>query len=506
MSLRLRLILFMVGLVAGLAIALSALHLNALVNSLSNEAIDRSSFVSQRITSFLLEHIGQHSADFEPAKGMAETKVLWNEIVATDRDLGPVLEQNMALSPSIVEVNIASETGQVLASSNPGKVGGFLTPFERLEQWRDQSLYRQLMDLVRGRRDYQVSVPIGIEGQTAPVFTIQVVTSSVLLRDTLLPQIRRLAEVSLAALVVTLLFTALLSHRLLRPVKRIEQTIDRIVQGQDRIDAAEAGSPEAREFAVVEDKLNLLGQQFKGARQDASALRSNVEELLEKMASQLDVADRLIAIGRLTGGVAHEIKNPLNALSLHIDLLRAKGNEQTAGEMEVLAREVRRLDRVVKTFLDFSRPVEVRFSNTDLNAVVRETAEFLAPQASAAGTALTVETGPEAAVLRGDADMLKQAVLNLAANALEAMGEGGSLILRVGSQGRRIMLDVADTGPGIPPEVSEKIFHLYYTTKPQGSGMGLAMTFRAVQLHNGTISLTSEIGNGTTFHLEFPAI
>ena len=146
------------------------------------------------------------------------------------------------------------------------------------------------------------------------------------------------------------------------------------------------------------------------------------------MASQLDVASRLAAISRITGGVAHEIKNPLNAISLHLDLLRARlgaPEEELAAEIDILLEEVRRLDRVVKTFLDFSRPVEVRFEDVDLAALVREVADLMTPQARLAGIAMRFESAGEMpARIRGDADMLKQAVLNLVTNALDAMGTG----------------------------------------------------------------------------------
>jgi signal transduction histidine kinase len=108
--------------------------------------------------------------------------------------------------------------------------------------------------------------------------------------------------------------------------------------------------------------------------------------------------------------------------------------------------------------------------------------------------------------IRGDADLLKQAILNLVTNAIEAMKNGGSVTLRVQPEPpNRIVLEVADDGPGIPAELRDKVFQLYFTTKTRGSGIGLAMIFRAVQLHNGTISFASEDGKGTTFRLEFPA-
>jgi len=518
MSLRVRLVLLIVALVALVAMALSFLYLDNLINTLSNDALERSEQASQQVKAFVIGQINQHASDYEVPSTKPETATLWNEIVATDRDLPTMLEKMLALSPALVEINIAGQTGKILASSNPLHIDGMLTPLQPFAVWKNGPLYRRMVDLMARRPDYQVRVPLGFSGQTDPVFTIQVVASTVLLRSALLPQVETLAEVSGGALLISLLLTVLGTNRVLRPLKRIEQTIDRIVQGNYRGEESRARLD--KEFAVVESKLNLLGQRYRGAREDATELKHNVDELLERMASQLDVASRLAAISRITGGVAHEIKNPLNAISLRLDLLRARlgaPEDELIAEIDILSKEVRRLDRVVKTFLDFSRPLEVRLQEVDLAVLAAEVADLFGPQARLAGIALRFETGengaaastslaPSPMIIRGDPDMLKQAILNLVTNALEAMKSGGNLVLRAMRVNGTVTLSVADDGPGIPPELREKVFQLYFTTKTKGSGIGLAMTFRAVQLHNGTIDFTSEDGRGTTFRLQFPAL
>jgi signal transduction histidine kinase len=308
------------------------------------------------------------------------------------------------------------------------------------------------------------------------------------------------------AIGLSLLLTMLATTRTLRPVKRIEDTIDRIAQGT--VGGEEPDGMLAKEFRAVESKLNLLGQQYRGAREDASIARHNVDLLVERMASQLDVATRLAAISRLTGGVAHEIKNPLNAIGLRLELLRARLGEpdqELFGEIDILSREVHRLDRVVKTFLDFSRPLDVHLQDLDLGVLAGEVTEFITPQARLAKIEIDFSAPSEPAPMRGDSDLLKQAVLNLVTNAMDAMPNGGRLRVRVEKGGDKLILEISDTGSGIPPELRDKVFQLYFTTKPKGSGIGLAMTYRAVQLHNGTISFKSEADSGTTFRLEFPA-
>jgi signal transduction histidine kinase len=146
----------------------------------------------------------------------------------------------------------------------------------------------------------------------------------------------------------------------------------------------------------------------------------------------------------------------------------------------------------------------------ELCSVVREICELIRPQANLAKVEVECVSPPEPARMRGDPDLIKQAVLNLMTNALEAMPNGGKLRVSVegssDAKSGRWTLEVTDTGPGIPPELRQKVFQLYFTTKSKGSGIGLAMTYRAVQLHNGTISFSSEGGQGTTFRLEFPAL
>ena len=513
MSLRLRLILLIVTLVALVAVSLSALHLDTLLRSLSNDAAKQSELASQQVSSFLSDHVNQHYKDRATPATMEETRAVWRDIVATDQDIANMLEKMMALSHSLVEINVADEGRTILVSSDPQRAGTPLAKLQSLSDWGKRPLNSRLLDLMARRPDYEVTVPIGRIGQSEPLFTVQVVSSGVFLRDALMPDVQRLAVVSGAILAVSLLLTVLATQTILRPLRHIEETIDRIVQGN--YGGEQSRGAMAKEFEVVETKLNLLGQKFRGAREDAKELRNNVGQLLERMATQIDVGARLAAISRVTGGVAHEIKNPLNAIALRLDLVSerlAATNGEPAihddlmKDIDILSKEVLRLDRVVKTFLDFSRPMEVHFLKLDLAELAREVCVLLAPQAKAARVDLAFELPAEPVQMRGDADMLRQVILNLVTNAIEAMKEGGKIVVTVSQEAQAVRLDISDTGPGIDPNLRERVFQLYFTTKVRGSGIGLAMTFRAVQMHNGTIDFDSETGRGTTFHIQFPAI
>jgi signal transduction histidine kinase len=230
-------------------------------------------------------------------------------------------------------------------------------------------------------------------------------------------------------------------------------------------------------------------------------------EAQRQIGRQLQTADRLAAISRISGGVAHEVKNPLNAILLHVEVARTrlkKGEADVTPQMEVISREILRLDRVVKTFLDFTRPVELNYRVVPLREIVNEIAELARPQAEADKIRMVVEQEAEGAEVRVDRDMFKQAVLNVVVNAMQAMRGGGELRLECTSTHDTAEIRVSDTGAGIPSELREKIFRLYFTTKEGGSGIGLAMTFRIVQLHDGTIDFSSEPGKGATFVIRLP--
>jgi signal transduction histidine kinase len=219
---------------------------------------------------------------------------------------------------------------------------------------------------------------------------------------------------------------------------------------------------------------------------------------------QLGISSRLAAITRLTSGVAHEIKNPLNAMALHLEVLKSRLDGQQP-ELDVIAREIKRLDNVVKTFLNFNKPVVLQARPIDLNRVVEQVLALVLVEAQARN--IEIETVLNGKLwINGDPDLLKQAILNVVNNGLEAMKDGGKLGVRTEWGGDECRLTIRDAGPGIAPEIQDRIFNLYFTTKEHGSGIGLATTFRVVQLHSGTIDFVSEQGKGTTFRLRFPGM
>lgn len=249
-------------------------------------------------------------------------------------------------------------------------------------------------------------------------------------------------------------------------------------------------------------------QLFEDRGQPAGALLTLRDfETLQRLETQLDFATKLAALNRITAGVAHEVKNPLHAMVLHLELLNAKldAGLDPKPHVEILMSEVNRLKRVVQTFLDFTRPVELKLNQMDANILVREVI-LLAADARAQGIDLEEHYGQGPLNIKADSDLLKQALLNIIINGCQVMPNGGKLVIETGKDNGHVLITITDHGPGIPEEARDKIFNLYYTTKPKGSGIGLAQAFRAVQLHNGRIKVESEVGSGTSFRIMLPSV
>jgi signal transduction histidine kinase len=232
-------------------------------------------------------------------------------------------------------------------------------------------------------------------------------------------------------------------------------------------------------------------------------------EPLQQIQSLVDYSQKLADLGKLTSGVAHEVKNPLNAMMIHLELLRQKLHEapgEVAQTLDVLGGEIRRLDRVVQGFLRFMRPQTLTLLPLDINSLLQKVAELIAAEWADRRVTLTLRLDHDVPAINGDAELLRQAFVNLLLNASQAMPDGGAVTLSTerSPQGAAIVR-VADEGVGIAPEDLDKIFRLYYTTKPDGSGIGLSLVYRIVQMHGGGIKADSDLGKGTVMTLTFPA-
>ncbi len=239
--------------------------------------------------------------------------------------------------------------------------------------------------------------------------------------------------------------------------------------------------------------------------EDSYAKLREQADLVLEIEEQLRRADRLSALGELSAGMAHEIRNPLGSIRGTAEILK-DGIDPSDKRYEfagILIKEVDRLNRVVQDFLDFSRPGGVRQEHFDLREALEEVLLLTRQQTLKGGvrTRFEVEEPPPVA---GDREQFKQAFLNLVLNAVQAMPSGGDLVISAQVAGDELLLRFADTGQGIAPEALERIFNPFYTTRSEGTGLGLAITHRIVQGHGGRIEVQSRVGEGTVFTLHLP--
>ncbi|HUI54474.1 MAG TPA: ATP-binding protein [Bryobacteraceae bacterium] len=533
-------------------------------------------------------------------------------------------------SKELVEVVVVDADNRIVADSLPGHLGQYSPRHADFTPVVTQigALGKLRVLTQPDTRYYQLEQELG----PSPNLFVRVIVRPSLIHDYIRPVLGRSRDFALASLVGAICLTFLFSALAFRPLGRLRRQLDLLASGDyDPARAATAKSA-GDEFSVIASQVNLLGQRLRGAQDEVSDLRGNIDRVLQdledavfifnrekrlvfasgsvdkflqcertglpgqligdifppstnlgflvaqvsetgtpiqnrripldttgasknggssvllsvnlletqpgsthrgagmlvrlrdpeaqrKIGRQLQTADRLAAISRVSGGVAHEVKNPLNAILLHVEVARtrlARGETDITPQMDIISREILRLDRVVKTFLDFTRPVELNYKTVALQDLIKELVELARPQADAGKIRMIVDVAPDGvpvgpatpfaagAQVRVDSDLFKQALLNVVVNAMQAMPQGGELRFESSVANDVAEIRISDTGTGIPPELRDKIFRLYFTTKAGGSGIGLAMTFRIVQLHDGTIDFSSEPGKGTTFVIRLP--
>jgi len=286
-----------------------------------------------------------------------------------------------------------------------------------------------------------------------------------------------------------------------------ENRLGRLVLGCfDRHQPLSGREVESESGARIQVSLDFIEE--RGERIGALITLRDAESV-RRIEDEIELSRRLAAIGRLTSGVAHEVKNPINAIVVHLEVLRQKLQQvdpDTRRHIDVIGSEIQRLDRVVQTLVDFTKPVDLRLADLDLRRLVDEVVVLAQPDAERHGVSIVRDLPNASLPVKVDADLVKQAVLNIVLNGVQAMPGGGELTLLGRLAGDDAQLEIRDHGAGIPQEVRDKIFNLYFTTKKNGSGIGLAMAYRVMQLHNGSVEYDSVEGQGTTFRLRFPLV
>lgn len=328
-------------------------------------------------------------------------------------------------------------------------------------------------------------------------YIIVVLGSANSLTTILEQQSRRSLLSTLAVLLVTTCLTGIVVWRFTHPIKSLSIGARRVAGGDFSFRVPGSGRT---------DEMGELTELFN----DMTVKLARTREL----EAQLYNAEKAVVVSRLASAIAHEIRNPLNYINLTLDHLRvsfAPNDPEKQEKFDSLTRqlktEVARINTRITEFLNYSRPVKLEPRPMDVADLARDSLRMFEVQLKESNIEATITAQGEVPSIMADAESLRSALTNLVINSLQSMGGGGgkiSIVLSGEDNGRRVRIEVADSGRGIPAEDISKIFEPYYSTKETGTGLGLAIVKKAVDDHHGTISVKSKEGEGTTFTITLP--
>lgn len=416
------------------------------------------------------------------------------EKISTDPGLQTMLEL-AGYSPNMSYAAVVDPNRVILAHIDRTRVGSRLEPAEDLQTLVEAGHWSQARAIyTQGgtTREWRMQLMLDFGAGPQEFASIRVGVTTLLLQDDLEEALTPALLTALALLIGAVLVSTLLSHWLLRPILLLRAGLARLGQGDTGV---------TLDFAA-QDEFADLGESFNAV--SARLAREHEEGQISKST----LSRKLAALGRVSSGIAHEVKNPLNAMRIHLELLRMKTADVpgTHDHVQVLADQMRRLDEVVQGFLSFTKSEDLTIAPIGARELFDEILPVLSAEAGKTGVRVDVDVAGDVPSIAGDRTLLEQALLNLGINACHAMPNGGRLHLSARRAGEgQIDLVVADTGTGIAPEHLEKIFNLYFTTKPDGSGVGLALVYRTIHLHGGDIAVESVPGSGTTFTITLPS-
>lgn len=525
--------------------------------------------------------------------------------LSTDRDLNNMMESIVGNWPMIYDAAITDNEGKAILHNNADLIGKPVPARPNFSIIKEAKFRQQLSLVYNPPTTYDVEMPLHLNG--APFGTVRVGISTVFLKNAISPHLQKSIFYSGLAVLLSLIFAAVVSHIALGPLERIKRTLDSVTSGE--ADVVPEEETETDEYGLVTLKIAHLGRQVRDAKEIFSALKDNVDQIManlqdglmlftrdfrvvlvsasverflgrsrkdllgrtakdifspdlpmgltlldafrsgspvsqrelespngkriqvsldfiqergtsigalvtlrdaesvRRIEDEIETSRRMSASGRLTRGVAHEVKNPINAIVLHLQLLQSKLQEAdpaTRRHVDIIDSEIHRLDRVIQVLVDFTRPRDLHMEETDLRGLLDDVVSLATPDAGQHGVIIIRELPPDALPVKVDLDFMKQAILNIVLNGIQSMPSGGILYVSAYKRDENAVTEISDHGSGIPPEVQEKIFELYFTTKKGGSGIGLAQAYQVLQWHYGSIDFESVVGRGTTFRLKLP--
>lgn len=477
LSIKQKQVLGVTTIVVLVVIGLSVLQVGTLVRVLLEQGAARAEFVASSVVHQTSGAVLSHETAYQDIRSSPQVRLALETAI---------------YSPEVLYAAIVDRTRTVIAANDPAQVGRTLPRGEDLMALVNAPGYQQVRAVYTGGRTFEWRQPLALDDE--PFGEICIGLNTIFVRRELeRPVLSAGVAVSLALLIAVAVAMAL-AQVVLRPIHVITSGLSRLGRGEigTRLDLRD------EEFRDLGDVFDRVSAQLQSTIGDGP-----------KRAQLADLTRRVASLGRLTAGVAHEVKNPLNAMTIHLELLKQKlaspDPASASRHVEVIGNEIRRLDEVVQGFLKFVRPEDVTLAPVKTMPLITSVFDAVRVEAETGGIACEHACQDPDLAIEGDEPLLRQAFLNLAQNAVQAMPRGGKLrIACAAGRDGRVEIRVQDTGEGIAPEHLARIFDLYFTTKKRGSDIGLSLVFRTIQLHNGDIDVESTVGTGTTFVIKFP--
>ncbi len=448
--------------------------------------------LEQRLAGLVAEHIKAISVSVDLAQSSFPSGEYLHELLVKDGRITVGMEENHIIH----KISVVDANNQVIDSTDPGDIGktskdvlGDLLPL-------NPAKIRPAADVTGREPELALTYPVVTDqGQR----NVVIIISPHLLGEIVREESReRLIAIVLLSLLLILII-ALTSWRFTRPIQELSKAALRVSSGDFDFSVP----------AMQRDEMGTLARAF---NEMLAGLREKRE-----LEERLRRSERSALTGRIAAGIAHEIRNPLNFINLTIDFIRDKfapAAETARADYTKLCDSVKeeldRLNRMVSDFLSYGRPARIKLREVNARNLIEEVMSLVRARADQQGVSLSVleEAGAESRAydghFKGDAEQLKTCFSNLAINAVQAMAGGGALKITLRPQKNNIRFEVADTGPGIAPEALGQIFEPYFSTKETGIGLGLALTKKLIEDHGGQITVSSDLGVGTTFTVFLP--
>jgi len=469
--------------------------------SLSSLSILLLFLINYRNETSLIESLEEHASSLNKVSQLSLTQL------TKEPDSDTVLLQQfitkLSREKGVYEVSVVNNKERIVLSSNPERIGRLLGTQGitelyskkgngKLAPGSEQIFISQIIGTPNNSdKKYNVVVPLIRNNKRIGSIHILVFRDDFKKMFATMRLRSILTTFSIWTLATALII--LVSGRFLRPFKKLALATERISQGDFSQDIPSQG----------EDEVSSLARSF---NQMTKSLRR-----YRKIEEQMHRANRLSALGQLAAGAAHEIRNPLNAIGFAADNLREdfapEDHKMRQDYFQIIRNikgEIVHLDGIVKGLIDFSKPRELHLRTEKVNAILKDTLSLMDREAREKGITIKLQLEDNLPDSNLDTEQIRQAFMNIIINAFESMPQGGTLVIATRLSQKTVEISFTDTGCGISPEHKSKIFNPYFTTKEEGSGLGLATVHRIIRDHGGNVEVDSQEGKGTNVTIYLP--